>query len=164
MFKIKPFRGLQLYAPLVEKTLILAKRKGISHEEEKGVPDTEVRIFVNNSDAELWKLQRDDTSLSTKAVSPQSIKNLFNSGRTSPQVIRSAQENSLSMRYEYVQLIEQVIIGLAAIKRIMVLKERGLDQEMLDYVWKSVFGNSESLLRIDSILTKVNEILAYHTL
>lgn len=164
VFKIKPFRGLRLYKPLSENTLILAERKRISQGEETGVPETEVRIFINNQDAELWKLQRDDTSLSTRAVLPQSIKDLSKSGRLIPQVIRSAQENSLSMRYEYVQLVEQVIIGLAAIKRIMVLKERGLDQEMLDYVWRSVFGKRESPLRIDSIVTKVNEILTNHIL
>lgn len=159
VFKTKPFRGLRLYTPLVENTLTLAERKLISHGKENDVPSTEVRVFVNNKDAELWKLQRDDTSLSTRAVLPQSIKGLHKSERTVPQVIRSAQENSLSMRYEYVQLIEQVITGLAAIKRIMVLKERGLDQGMLDYIWGSVFGKSESPLRTDLILTKINEIL-----
>ena len=159
VFKIKPFRGLRLYAPLVENTLTIATRKIISHGEETRVPDTEVRVFVNNQDAELWKLQRDDTRFSTRAVLPQSIKDLSKSGSSVPQVIRSAQENSLPMRYEYVQLIEQAITGLAAIKRILVLKERGMDQEMLDYIWLSVFGKSESPLKIDSISTKISEIL-----
>ncbi|MHA1863893.1 MAG: hypothetical protein ACTSWA_09000 [Candidatus Thorarchaeota archaeon] len=160
VFKIKPFRGLKLYAPLVENTITLAERKRISNGKEAGVPDREVRVFVNNQDAELWKLQRDSTSLSTRAVLPQNIKGLYKSERTVPQVIRSAQKNSLSMRYECVQLIEQVITGLAAIKRILVLKERGLDQGMLDYIWGSVFGKSESPLKADSITTKVKEILA----
>ncbi len=160
VFKVKPFRGLRLYAPLVENTLTLATRKIISHGEKTRVPDTEVRVFVNNQDAKLWKLQRDATSLSTRSVSPQGIKGLSKSGRTVPQVIRSAKENSLSMRYEYVQLIEQVIIGLAAIRRILVLKERGLEQGMLDYIWESVFEKSESPLKIDLISTKINEILA----
>ncbi|MCK4568210.1 MAG: hypothetical protein KAU48_12970, partial [Candidatus Thorarchaeota archaeon] len=34
VFKIKPFRGLKLYAPLVENTIILAERKRISNGKE----------------------------------------------------------------------------------------------------------------------------------
>ena len=160
VFKVKPFRGLRLYPPLVENTLTLAERKRISCGKEIGFPDTEVRVFVNKHDAELWKLQRDDTILSTSTVIPQNAKGLYNSGRTVPQVICSANENSFSMRYEYVQLIEQAITGLAAIRRIMVLEERGLNQGLLDYLWGSVFGKSKSPLEADSIKTKITEILA----
>lgn len=160
VFKTKPFRGMKLYTPLTENILILAERKDVNYEKATSVSDKEVRVFVNKKDAELWKLQRDGTSVSTRNVLPQEIKGLYDSGVTVPQVVRFAQKNSLSMKYEYIQLVEQVIAGFAAINRIMVLKERGLDQGMLDYIWGSVLGMSESPLRVDSISTKVNELLA----
>jgi len=160
VFKIKPFRGMKLYTPLTENILILAERKNVSHEKETSVSDKEVRVFVNKKDAELWKLQRDGTSVSTMSVSPQEIKRLYNSEATVPQVVRLAQRNSFTMKYEYIQLVEQVIAGFAAINRIMVLKERGLVQGMLDYIWESVLGMSESPLTVDSIMVKIDEILS----
>jgi len=160
VFKVKPFRGLRLYEPLIENTLTLAERKGISRGNETNITDTEVRVFINNQDAELWNLLRGDTIVSTRNVLPQEMKGLYDSGVTVPQAVRLAQKNSLSMKYEYIQLVEQVIAGFAAINRIMVLKERGLDQGMLDYIWGRVFGKSESPMKLNSITTKFNEILA----
>jgi len=142
VFNVKPFRGLKLYNSMTDSTLIHAERKTTSQieDEAKG----EVKLFIDNQDAELWKLQRNDTHLTTKTVSPEDTRNESEQEVTIPQIIRSVYENSLLIRYEYVQLIEQATTGLAAIKRLMTLRRRGLDQELLDYAWSRVHRKRES--------------------
>jgi len=157
VFNVKPFRGLKLYNSMIDNTLIHAERKTTSQmkDEAKG----EVKLFIDNQDAELWRLQRDDNHLTTKTVSPEDARNKSEQEVTIPQIIRSAYENSLSIRYEYVQLLEQATTGLAAIKRLLTLRKRGLDQELLDYVWPSVHRKRESPLKVDSLLKGLKELL-----
>jgi hypothetical protein len=157
VFNVKPFRGLKLYNSMTDSTLIHAERKTTSQieDETKG----EVKLFINNQDAELWRLQRNDTHLTTKTVSPEESRNKSELKVTIPQIIRSAYENSLSIRHEYVQLIDQAITGFAAIKRLLTLRKRGLDQELLDYVWSSVHRKRESPLEVDSLSKGLEELL-----
>ena len=158
LFKIKPFRGLRLYIPSIQNKLILAERNIILSKEENTVSDTELKIFTNQQDAELWKLQRHNNEFTMRIGLPQAVKSELKSKMSIPQIIRSAQENSYSIRNEYVQLIEQVITGLAATKRFLVLNERGLNQELLNHVWENVFG-IESPLNGDSVMKKIVGLL-----
>jgi hypothetical protein len=159
VFNVKPFRGLKLYNSMTDSTLIHAERKTISQMMDEDEAKGEVKLFIDNQDAELWKLQRNDTHLTTKAVSPEDTKDESEQEVTIPQIIRSAYENSLSIRYEYVQLMEQAITGLAAIKRLLTLRKRGLDQELLDYAWSSMYRKRESPLKVDSLLKELKEHL-----
>lgn len=159
VFNVKPFRGLKLYDSMIDNTLIHAERKTTSQMEDKNEARGEVMLFIDNQDAELWKLQRNDTHLMTKIVSPEDTRNESKQKATIPQIIRSAYENSLSIRYEYVQLIEQAITGLAAIKRLSTLRKRGLNQELLDYVWSSMHRKRESPLEVDSLSKGLEELL-----
>jgi len=158
LFKTKPFRGVRLYIPPIQNKLILAERNIILSKEENKVSDTENKIFTHKQDAELWKLQRHSKDFTMKIGSPQVVKSELKSKRSIPQIIRSAQENSYSIRNEYVQLIGQMVTGLAATKRFLVLNKRGLDQELLNHVWENVFG-IESPLNVDSVMKKIVDLL-----
>jgi len=144
---------------MTDSTLIHAERKTTSQIKEEDETKGEVKLFIDNQDAELWKFQRNDIHLTTKTVSPEESRNKSKQKVTIPQIIRSAYENSLSIRHEYVQLIEQAITGLAAIKRLLTLRKRGLDQELLDYAWSSVHRKRESPLEVDSLSKGLEELL-----
>lgn len=77
VFKVKPFRGLKLYPPLVDNSIIIAERKINTRQKEESVSDAEVKIFVNTQDAELWKLQRENTGLSMKQNSQSSTSHTY---------------------------------------------------------------------------------------
>ena len=149
VFGIKPFRGLKLYPPLFDNNLVIVERR---NDEKKS------RLFANEQDAELWKLQTDNADFSTRRITPKKAKYLFGSKVTIPQVIRSAQENSFSTRYEYVRLIEQVVAGLTAIKQFLAMSERGLNQKVLDHICNTAIG-SESPLNTESVMDKISELL-----
>ncbi len=83
---------------------------------------------------------------------------MFESKVTTPHVIRSAQENSLSIRYEYVRLIEQVLTGLAAIEQFLAMNEQGLNQKLLDHIWKTAIG-VEPPLNTESVMNKISKLL-----
>ena len=149
VFGTKPFRGLKLYPPLFDNTLVIAERR---------VDKKEPRLFANEQDAELWKLQNDNAGFSTRRITLKKTKHLFESKVTTPQVIRSAQENSFSTRHEYVRLIEQVVVGLTAIKQFLAMNERGLNQKLLDHIWKTDIG-AEPPLDTEAVMNKINELL-----
>ncbi len=152
VFRTKPFRGLKLYPPLFDNTLVIAERR---------IGEKDSRLFANEQDAELWKLQTDNADFSTRRITPKKTKHLFGSKVTTPQVIRSAQENSLSIRYEYVRLIEQVLTGLAAIEQFLAMNERGLNQKLLDHIWKTAIG-AEPPLNTEAVMNKISELLDTH--
>ncbi len=149
VFGTKPFRGLKLYPPLFDNTLVIAERR---------IDKKEPRLFANEQDAELWKLQNDNAGFSTRRITLKKTKHLFESKVTTPQVIRSAQENSLSVRYEYVRLIEQVVAGLTAIKQFLAMSERGLNQKLLDHIWRTAI-RAEPPLKTESVMNKIKELL-----
>jgi len=158
VFGTKPFRGLKLYPPLFDNTLVIAERERNDAIKETGESEKETRLFANEQDTELWKLQVDNTDFTTRRVTPKKAKHLLDSKMTIPQIIRSAQENSFSIRYEYIRLMNQVTKGLAATKRFLILNERGLDQKMLNHIWKTVIG-VEPPLSNESVMKKIGGLL-----
>lgn len=158
IFKVKPFRGLRLFPPIIDDSLIVAERTITPTENGEKPSDPEIKVFVNKLDAVLWNLQRNNIDLSMRKGSSREVKRALKSKMTSLQIIRTAQENSYSIKCEYAKLVEQVVTGLAATKRFLVLNERGLNQKMLDYIWATVFG-SESPVNVDSVKKKIAELL-----
>lgn len=126
LFGVKPFRGLQLYGPMNQETLILATMAD------------EKKLFIDNRDAEIWGMQLGKEQMSSEVVSPEIAIERLEIKTPIPQVFHLAYENGYSIRTEILQLIEQVSQGISALKRLKTLKQRGLNQDHLNYILTSI--------------------------